>query len=186
MSGNIFMAVISAAGPVVGEGLKEGFQGTIELDSFGWDMSLQKDPKAKLGGGANALKSLGALVGVGGVDRIRVGSLSITKKFDIASPILHTYLDNHVLILSVVITVLHIKPGGQAVHQPGFVLTAENGYFQKSSLSLSGGSGNSALKETMTFNAKGITINYVKSLGVKVAGGGMNAPTNPFWVIKGT
>jgi type VI protein secretion system component Hcp len=177
MSGtNIFMQVIAATGPVIGEGLKDGFQGSIELDSFTWAMTAQK--QAEFLSAGNVVASMGSLIGLSPIKSYTWAELSITKKFDVASPILHTYLDNHVLILSVSITVLHIKPGGRTIHQPGFVLAMQNGYFTKSSLALSSSGGAAELTETMAFNGTGITISYVKSLGKD------NVPTNPFVAIK--
>ena len=53
MSGsNIFMQLITATGPVLGEGLLEGFEGSIELKDFSWGMHALKDstpPPAGLG-----------------------------------------------------------------------------------------------------------------------------------------
>ena len=44
MSGsNIFMQLITATGPVLGEGLLEGFEGSIELKEFGWGMDVDKE-----------------------------------------------------------------------------------------------------------------------------------------------
>ena len=53
------------------------------------------------------------------------------KRFDIASAMIHTCLDNHLPVISASITVLNIKQGGRSIHEPGFTLVATDGLFHR-------------------------------------------------------
>ena len=47
------MQMVTGLGPVVGEGLLEGWQGSVELKSFEWGMQAQKQ-QSKTGPGLKA------------------------------------------------------------------------------------------------------------------------------------
>ena len=42
---NIFLQLVTPAGPVIGEGLLEGWQTSIELDKFEWSAEYKKSTK---------------------------------------------------------------------------------------------------------------------------------------------
>ena len=171
---NIFFQVITPTGPIIGEGLLEGFQTSIELQGFRWGMSAERDAE-KESSGLSLGGALKSLAGVGGDEaRVTLEQLEVTKRFDIASAMIHTCIDNHVPILSASITVLNIKQGGRAIHQPGFTLVATDGYFTETSLDLKPSGNAVELVETVKLNFKMIVISYLKRTGKD------NVPTNPF------
>lgn len=171
MSGsNIFLQLITATGPVIGEGLLEGWQGSIELREFGWGMHVLKDPQK-----SGALAGLASMVGVGKTASVQLEPLTFVKRFDVASSQIHLCLDNHLPVVSASITVLHIKHGGRAIHQPGFTLLATNGYFSEVKLDLAQEGNSAELVETCTLNFKNIVITYLKTSGKD------NVPTAPFF-----
>jgi len=175
---NIYMQLITPTGPVLGEGMLEGFQTSIELKGFHWGMKVGRAhaaDKAKLSLGG-ALKSI---AGVGGKEAsVQMQPLEITKRFDISSAMIHTCLDNHLPIISASITVLNIKQGGRAIHQPGFTLVATDGYFSEVDLDLRQNGNSVELVETITLNFKSIVVTYLKRTGKD------NVPTNPFMFKK--
>lgn len=173
---NIFMQLITGAGPIMGEGLLEGWEGSIELREFEWGMHALKDPKPKASGLLGAAASAAAAaVGVGKPISIKMEPLRFTKRFDVASAQIHTCLDNHLPVLSCTITVLNIMQGGRSIHQPGFVLMATNGYFASSKLSVERDGEGVELLETVVLNFKNIKLVYNKRLGKD------NLPTAPFF-----
>ena len=171
MSGsNIFLQLITATGPVVGEGLLEGWQGSVELREFSWGMHVLKDPQK-----AGYLAGLASIGGFGKTASVQLEPLTFVKRFDVASAQIHLCLDNHLPVVSASITVLHIKHGGRAVHQPGFVLVATNGYFSEVKIDVSPDGNSAELIETCTLNFKNIVITYLKTAGKD------NIPTAPFF-----
>jgi type VI protein secretion system component Hcp len=171
MSGsNIFLQLITAAGPVVGEGLLEGWEGSIELKEFSWGFHALKDTERT----SMAMK-LASMVGVGKPVTMKMEPLQFVKRFDVASAQIHLCLDNHLPVVSASITVLHIKHGGRAVHQPGFVLLATRGYFSDVKIDLQQDGNSAELVETVNLNFENIKINYLKSVGKD------NLPTAPFF-----
>ena len=177
---NIFLQLITPTGPVIGEGLLEGWQTSIELDTFSWDLTYNADaaPDPK-GGLMGALSSAagGAVSGLLGLSgkNVKMGELKMEKRFDIASAMIHTCLDNHIPIISASITVLNIKHGGRAIHQPGFTLVATDGYFTKAELDLTPTGNGVEVKEKLELHFKSIVISYLKAVGKD------NIPTNPFF-----
>ena len=167
---NIFLQLVTATGPVVGEGLLEGWQGSIELKEFSWGFHALKDTEKK-----STAAKLASMAGLGKPVTMKMEPLTFVKRFDVASSQIHICLDNHLPVLSASITVLHIKHGGRAVHQPGFVLVAANGYFSNVKLDLVEDGNSAELVETVELNFEFITINYLKSLGPD------NLPTAPFF-----
>ena len=60
MSGsNIYMRMITERGPVIGEGLLQGWEGAVELKEFSWGMHVLKDPQEESVG--NALASIAGM-----------------------------------------------------------------------------------------------------------------------------
>jgi type VI protein secretion system component Hcp len=176
MSGsNIFLQLITATGPVLGEGLLDGWEGSIELRDFSWGMHAVRDT-AKVGrfSGAALLSALG----VGTPISVKMEPLKFTKRFDTASSQIHICLDNHLPVVSASITVLHIKHKGRVMHQPGFVLLATNGFFQEVELSLQDDGRQVELVETVKLNFKNIVVTYMKTMGPD------NLPTAPFFFPK--
>jgi len=175
---NIFLQLITVTGPVIGEGLLTGWETSIELESFNWELTFNP------GANKSEKKSLGAaiggaalsMLGVGGVN-LDMGLLRMEKRFDVASAMIHTCLDNHLPIISASITVLNIKHGGRGIHQPGFTLVAADGYITDVDLKMAPSGNGVEVKETITFDFKSIVISYLKVNGKD------NIPTNPFYYV---
>ena len=174
---NIFLQLITPTGPVIGEGLLTGWETSIELESFKWDLEMNPSPEAAKKGLGKSLggKAL-AMLGVGG-ENMNMGNLVLEKRFDIASAMIHTCLDNHLPIVSASITVLNIKHGGRGIHQPGFTLVAADGYITDVSLKMTPNGNGVEVKEEITFDFKSIVISYLKKSGKD------NIPTNPFYYV---
>lgn len=176
MSGsNIFMQLITASGPVMGEGLLEGWVGSIELKEFSWGMHALRDikpPPSDLVG--MAVSAASSVTGIGSPVTIKMEPLQFKKRFDVASSQIHFCVDNHLPVVSASITVLNIKQGQRAVHQAGFVLVASMGYFSDVTEELVSDGKSMELLETVNLNFKSITITYLKRLGKD------NLPTAPF------
>jgi type VI protein secretion system component Hcp len=168
---NIYMRLITATGPVIGEGLLEGWETSIELKSFGWGMEVRKEKeKNKL-----SLNSLANLVGLGAAISVQMQPLTFTKRFDVASSHIHFCLDHAIKVLSATITVLHIKPNVIPPHAPGFVLNAVDGYFEGAELEVSPDGNMAELTEVVTINFKAIQLSYMKPVN------GQPLPTAPFF-----
>jgi type VI protein secretion system component Hcp len=178
MSGsNIFMQLVTGAGPVVGEGLLQGWEGSIELREFSWGMHALKDPAPKTAAAlarqaANAARSM---AGLGNTVTMKMEPLRFVKRFDAASAQMHLCLDNHLPVLSASITVLHIKQAGRVIHQPGFVLVATKGYFQQVDVELQPDGNSMELMETYILNFQHIKMMYLMSVGKD------QLPTAPFF-----
>ncbi len=171
---NIFLQLITPAGPIIGEGLLEGWQTSIELTSFKWGLTYSpeaEDPSK--GFGAAAKGALLALVG-GAEKNVTMKELEFEKRFDIASSMIHTCLDNHIPIISASITVLNIKHHGRAIHEPGFVIVAADGHITDVDLSMAPSGNGVEVKETVTLKFNSIVVTYLKRVGKD------NLPTNPF------
>ena len=170
---NIFLQLITPTGPVIGEGLLEGFQTSIELQGFKWaikgNTEHEKEKALTLGG---ALSSLAGLAG--DETGVTMDDLEFTKRFDISSAMIHTCLANHLPVLSASITVLNIKQGGRAIHQPGFTLVATDGYFTEADLDLKPSGNGVELVETVKLKFNMVVVSYLKRTGKD------NIPTNPF------
>src|SRR5690349_16938166 len=105
MSGsNIYMRMITERGPVIGEGLLQGWEGAVELREFSWGMHVLKDPQKE--GLGNALASI---AGLGKPVTVKLEPLEFVKRFDVSSMQMHLSLDRHWKVLNATITVLHIK-----------------------------------------------------------------------------
>ncbi|MFG6413076.1 hypothetical protein ACG02S_04105 [Roseateles sp. DC23W] len=172
---NIFLQLITGAGPVVGEGLLEGWEGSVELLEFDWGMKALKDPKSKGSGLAGVAAAAAAMAGLGKSVSIKMEPLKFKKRFDVGSSQMHFCLDNHLPVVSATITVLHIKQQGRAIHQPGFVLACTMGHFSSCKLDVSVDGLSTELIETWTLNFKSIKMMYLKTLGKD------NLPTAPFF-----
>jgi type VI protein secretion system component Hcp len=172
---NIFMQLVTGAGPVVGEGLLEGAEGSVELLEFGWGMKALKDPKSKGSGMAAVAAAAASMAGLGKAVSIKMEPLTFKKRFDVASSQMHFCLDNHLPIVSASITVLHIKQQGRAIHQPGFTLVCTMGHFASCKLEVSDDGLSKEVTEDWTLNFKSIKMMYLKTLGKD------NLPTAPFF-----
>ncbi len=175
---NIYCQILTKTGPIVGEGLLEGFQTSIELLDFKWGMSVRTDAQQSGGGYGISVKKLKSMVGVSAAKGLDLNELEITKRFDIASARIHSCIDNDTPIVKLSITVLHIKQGGRALHQPGFMFIASDGYFTESSLNLVPSGNGAELRETVKLNFRGVDMTYLKRLGKD------NFPMNPFSYAK--
>jgi len=183
MSGwsNIFLQLITGLGPVptpaVGEGLLEGWQGSIELQGFNWEASYKPKTKNEAGGGL--LGSIGSaassLLGIAAEAQFEMGELEFTKRFDISSAQIHTALDNQWPVISASITVLNIKQGGRAIHEPGFTLLATDGLFKEATIAARPQGNGVELVETVKMSFQSIVVTYLKRTGKD------NVPTNPFF-----
>ncbi|MEO7055887.1 MAG: hypothetical protein ABI143_03705 [Caldimonas sp.] len=176
---NIFLQLITPTGPVIGEGMLTGWETSIELESFKWECKYDPSAEAyvKGGFGAASLKSKGlSMLGLGGIN-LELGKLTFEKRFDVASAMIHTCLDNHLPIISASITVLNIKHGGRGIHQPGFTLVAADGFITSVDLKMVASGNAVEVKEEVTLDFKSIVISYLKVLGKD------NIPTNPFFYV---
>lgn len=171
---NIFMQLVTGAGPVVGEGLLEGFEGSVELIDFSWGMSALKDPKAKGSGMAAVAAAAASMAGLGTPVTVKMLPLTFKKRFDVGSSQMHFCLDNHLPVVSATITVLHIRQQGRVMHQPGVVLACTMGYFADCALDVTESGLSREVTETWTLNFKSIKLMYLKTLGKD------NLPTAPF------
>lgn len=174
---NIFLQLITGAGPVVGEGLLDGWQMSIELESFEWGCEYESshDPAPSGGGlGAFAKAAVSGALGLSGKN-IKMSPLKMTKRFDIASSQIHFCIDRDLPVISASITVLNIKQGGRAIHEPGFTLVATDGYFRDVALTLTPSGNAVEVKEVITLEFKSIVVTYLKRVGKD------NLPTNPFF-----
>jgi len=167
---NIFLQLITATGPVLGEGLLEGWQGSIELKEFSWGFHALKDTERK-----SIAAKMASMAGVGKPVTMKMEPLTFVKRFDVASSQIHICLDNHLPVVSASITVLHIKKGARALHQPGFVLLATRGYFSNVKLDLVEDGHTAELVETVEMNFENIKMNYLMSVGAD------SLPTAPFF-----
>ena len=174
---NIFLQLITVTGPVIGEGLLAGWETSIELDSFRWELALPSDADPAKKGLLDGLggKAL-AMLGVGGIN-LEMDELTMEKRFDIASAMIHTCLDNHLPIISASITVLNIKHGGRGIHQPGFTLVAADGHITEVNLRMVPSGNGVEIKEEIKLKFKSIVISYLKATGKD------NVPTNPFYYV---
>ena len=167
---NIYLRLITLSGPVIGEGLLEGWETAIELKDFSWGIEAELHQKGSL--------SVGGLLGMGKNVSVQMQPLKFTKRFDIASSQIHFCVDNKIKVISATITVLHMKPGFIPPHAPGFVLNCADGYFESAELEL-GTDGNMAeLTETVTVNFKLMQMLYMKPV---TGANGQPVPTAPFF-----
>lgn len=178
---NIYLQLITATGPVLGEGLLDGWEGSIELRGFDWGIGARR--VADQSGAGFGLGGLKSAIGMGKNVPLVMEPLTFTKRFDVGSSMIHTCLDNHIPVISASITVLHFSPsalpkGGagevlsatpagslQGLHKPGFILLATDGYFESVDLSLEQDGLMTELVETVKLNFKTISISYVKPVG---------------------
>lgn len=180
MSGtNIFMQLITEKGPVIGEALLDGYLGSIELKDFSWGMHALRDATPNpaglsLGG---ALKSL---VGAAKSISVQLEPLTFTKRFDVASSMIHTCTDKHTKVISASITVVHVRAGSIGIYMPGFVLLATNGYFSEVKVDIQSDGNSAEVVEVCKLNFQHITMTYLKTLL------GTNVPTLPFTAGQNT
>ena len=176
MSGsNIFMQLVLPTGPVLGEGLLQGWEGSIELKEFEWGMAALRDPRGAPSGLGGMARSAGrSLLGAGTPITLKMEPLVIRKRFDVASSFIHLAIDQHLPVISLSITVLHIQHDGRTTHQPAFVLLCTRGYFADAEVELVQDGGQMELVETVRLNFQDIKITYL------VATGPDNLPTAPF------
>lgn len=178
---NIYLQLITATGPVLGEGLLDGWEGSIELRGFDWGIGARR--VADQSGAGFGLGGLKSAIGMGKNVPLVMEPLTFTKRFDVGSSMIHTCLDNHIPVISASITVLHFSPSAlpkgaagdvlsatpagslQGLHKPGFVLLATDGYFESVDLSLENDGLMTELVETVKLNFKTISISYVKPIG---------------------
>jgi hypothetical protein len=172
---NIFLQLITGAGPVLGEGLLQGWETSIELESFSWGCDYEHHHGVEKSGGLGGAIS-GAVAGALGLSgkNMKMSPLKMTKRFDIASSQIHFCIDRDLPVLSASITVLNIKHGGRAIHEPGFTLLATDGFFRQVDLTLSPSGNAVEVKEEITLEFKSIVVSYLKRVGKD------NVATNPF------
>jgi type VI protein secretion system component Hcp len=177
MSGtNILMQLITERGPVIGESLLDGYLGSIELKDFSWGMHALRDSTPNASGGAlgGMGKAMKSMLGMGPSISIQLEPLSFTKRFDIASSMIHTCIDKHTKIISASITVVHIRQGALGLYMPGFVLLATNGYFSEVKVDIQSDGNMAEVVESCKLNFQHITMTYLKTLL------STNVPTLPF------
>jgi type VI protein secretion system component Hcp len=190
--------------PVIGEGqLELPWMTQIELLSFSWSIEVEHKDKIKSGSllGAAAGMAAGAVAGnvagaVGGqaglavaaaaaatasalkdfkdVQKVDLGTLTMKKRFDIASARIQSCADMDIPIQSALISVLHIKQGARTIHEPGFMLLATNGRFEKVDVKMDKSEKGVEVTETLELKFKNIVVTYSKRLGVD------NIPMPPF------
>jgi hypothetical protein len=109
---------------------------------------------------AQALKDMGKKIPM-----IRLGLLTMTKRFDIASSRIHSAVDADLPIVSALISVLHIKQGSNSIHEPGFTLLAMDGHFEKVDIKMEKGDKGVEVMEELELRFKQIVVTYSKRLG---------------------
>lgn len=124
---------------------------------------------------AGVASAAAAMAGLGKPVSIQMEPLSFKKRFDVGSSQMHFCLDNHLPVVSASITVLHIKQQGRAIHQPGFVVMATQGYFESCALEVRDDGLSKQVIESWVLNFKNIKMTYLKTLGKD------NLPTAPFF-----
>jgi hypothetical protein len=171
---NIFLQLITETGPVIGEGLLEGWETSIELESFDWGCEYkQSHEKEASGFGAAAASALSSALGL--VEKnFKMKPLTIKKRFDIASSQIHFCVDRNLKVFSASISVLYIRHGGQAIHRPGFTLIATDGYFNKVDLEMVQRGHAVEVMEVVELEFKSIVVTYLKRVGKETM------PTIPF------
>ncbi len=169
------MQLVTGAGPVVGEGLLEGWEGSIEIQEFSWGMHALKDPKGRPTGLAGVANAAASMAGLGKSVTVKMEPLIFKKRFDVGSSQMHFCLDNHLPVVSASITVLHVRQQGRAIHQPGFVVACTQGYFSDCILQVVDDGMSKEVVETWTLNFKNIKMTYLKTLGKD------KLPTAPFF-----
>ena len=190
--------------PVIGEGqLGLPWATQIEVLSFTWSMESKLKDKAGKGSllgaalgmaagvvGGNIAGAVGGQAGLAvaaaaaatasaikdfqDIPKVEVGTLTITKRFDIASARIQSCIDNDIKINSAMISVLHIKQGARSIHEPGFILLATDGYFVKVDVAMEKGDKGVEVIETLDLQFKNIVVTYAKRLGID------NIPMPPF------
>ena len=177
----------------------------IELLSFSWTLEAKHEAPVEASGGllgAAAGMAAGAVVGnvagaVGGqaglavaaaaaaaasalkdfkkIPKIEMGVLRMSKRFDIASSRLHACADWDIPIHTALISVLHIKQGARSIHEPGFMLLAQDCKLEKIDIKMekAGGTGVEVIEE-LELQFKHVVVTYAKRLGVD------NIPMPPF------
>jgi type VI protein secretion system component Hcp len=176
---NIYCQMITEAGPILGEGLLEGFQTSIELESFDWTMDGPSTHKEQAAGGmAGAVSAVGGALGLAETREPEIGKLILHKRFDIASSMIHTCCDNQLKVLSASITVLHIATGGPGIHMPGFILVATDALIEDVTVTMDRGERGVEVKERVTLRANGIAITYMRKVM------GISVPAIPFAYVK--
>ena len=119
---------------------------------------------------AQALKDMGKKI-----PKITLGTLTMTKRFDIASSRIHAAVDADLPIVSALISVLHIKQGSNSIHEPGFSLLALDGHFEKVDIKMVAmGDKGVEVTEELELRFKQIVVTYSKRLGEH------NIPMPPF------
>jgi type VI protein secretion system component Hcp len=180
---NIYLQLITATGPVLGEGLLDGWEGSIELRKFDWGIKAKK--LTQKSGLSLSVGGLLKAIGAGDNVPLEMDKLSFTKRFDVASAQIHTCLDNNLPVISASITVLHFSPSAlpkgaagdvlsvaapaagalEGLHKPGFILLATNGFIKSVDLQLEEDGRMKEMVETVTMTFKTISISYVKPIG---------------------
>jgi len=127
---------------------------------------------------ATAAAIAAAALAKGDKPEIEPGVLRMWKRFDIASSRLHTVIDNNMPVVSALITVIHIKPQGATLHQPGFTLLATDGFLEKVDVTMERGDKGVEVVEEFDMHYKSIVITYSKRLGAN------NVPMAPFIYVS--
>ncbi len=162
---NIYCQIIGATGPVIGEGLLEGWWTSIELTGFSWGIDSDSAGDEKTDFVAMMKKAGETAKPIRGVkSSTKGGLLTITKRFDIASSEIHLLMDQQLPILSVSITVLHMKPGPASFHSPGFVILATDCKINSVAESMEPGDKGVEIKESVVIDYKMITITYLRAV----------------------
>lgn len=172
---NIYLRLITAGGPVIGEGLLEGWETSIELKEFGWELEYDTDAESSTSTIlSRAARSAVNALGIGEA-KVKMGELTFKKRFDLSSYHLHLCIDNKIPVLSATITVLHMRPNVFPPHAPGFVLNAVNGSVESVKLSLSESGKQAELIEDVTMKFASFQMQYLKPVA------GQPTPMAPFF-----
>ncbi len=162
---NIYCQIIGATGPVIGEGLLEGWWTSIELTGFSWDINSASDANKKTSFVEMMKRAAITASPVRGVKSSATGGkLTITKRFDIASSEIHLLMDQRLPIVSVSITVLHMKPGPASFHSPGFVILATDCKIDSVTESMEPGDKGVEIKESVEIDYEMMTITYLRPI----------------------
>lgn len=180
---NIYCQIIGLTGPVVGEGLLEGWWTSIELTGFSWEIATSSAGDEDTKSFVQALKK--AAETAKPIRKIKhetkSGDLTINKRFDIASSEIHLLMDQNLPIASVSITVLHMKPGPLSIHTPGFVILATDCKIKSVTNRMEPGEKGVEIKEIVVIEYAMITVTYLRTIPHV---GGPPVPMPPFIYTK--
>ncbi|MFN0184902.1 MAG: type VI secretion system tube protein Hcp [Aquabacterium sp.] len=170
---NVFMHLITVAGPVIGEGFATGFNGGIELMDFSLGFEAEKSRNEAVAQHAKAI--------IGAADSVsfKMEPLTFKKRFDASSPLIMYAIDNDVRVVTATISVIGMMQTGKPIHEPGFILVLTDGYFLEISTKLEEEGRGAAVIDTVKMSFNSIVMTYMRDT-ITGKDQTMRIPTLPF------